>query len=134
MSVTKNPGMTLLILGACALYSNGQVPSPDTKADSVSVCAPNTSGSCVTAPVPIKSPDPKYSSKARKAGLEGLVVLSAVIGVDGMPQNIEVKQSLGMGLDEEAIKAVKHWRFKPALKNGKPVAVPLNVKVAFHLH
>ena len=54
------------------------------------------------------------------------------MGVDGRPSNIRVLSSLGMGLDEKAIEAVKNWKFEPAMKDGHPVRVEIAVEVDFH--
>ena len=91
-------------------------------------------GGGVTAPTVIFAPEPQYSRKARAAGLEGRVVLWLVVSADGMPQQIKVQRSLGMGLDEEAVKAVQRWRFQPSTKDGKPVPVMINVEVNFKLY
>ncbi len=64
----------------------------------------------------------------------GTVVLWLVVGPDGKPRDIRVARTLGLGLDEKAIEAVKNWRFEPAYKDGKPVAVQINVEVNFHLY
>jgi TonB family protein len=56
-----------------------------------------------------------------------------IVDADGQPKDIRVLMSLGMGLDEEAIKAVGKWKFKPAMMDGKPVKVAIQVEVAFHL-
>jgi periplasmic protein TonB len=117
--------MTSAVLALCLLIT-GAMPAQQ-QGSAVTV------GSGISAPVPIKSPDPNYSSKAQKAKLEGVVVVSIVVDTDGLPKNIKITRSLGMGLDEEAIKAVKKWRFKPAIKDGKPVAVQVNVEVNFRL-
>jgi TonB family protein len=87
----------------------------------------------VSPPKAIYSPDPEYSETARQAKLQGTCVLWLVVGPDGKPRDIRVLRTLGLGLDEKAIEAVKHWRFEPAMKNGKPVAVQINVEVNFHL-
>jgi hypothetical protein len=51
-----------------------------------------------------------------------------------MPQNVRVTRSLGYGLDEKAIEADNHFRFKPAMKDGQPVAVLVSIEVNFHLY
>jgi periplasmic protein TonB len=61
-------------------------------------------------------------------------LLWLVIGPEGLPQNIRVQRSLGMGLDEKAIAAVSRWRFQPATFNSQPVAVEINVEVSFRLY
>jgi TonB family protein len=64
----------------------------------------------------------------------GTVVLWLVVGPDGKPRDIKVLRTLGLGLDEKAIEAVRNWRFEPAMKDNKPVAVQINVEVNFHLY
>jgi TonB family protein len=91
-------------------------------------------GGGVSAPKAIYSPDPEYSEEARKVKHMGVVVLWLVVGPDGKPRDIRVVRTLGLGLDEKAIEAVKNWRFEPALKDGKPVAVQVNIEVNFHLY
>ncbi len=53
---------------------------------------------------------------------------------DGKPRDVKVARSLGLGLDEKAIEAVNQWKFEPAKKDGKPVAVAINVEVTFRLY
>jgi periplasmic protein TonB len=91
-------------------------------------------GGGVSAPKAIYAPDPEYSEEARKVKHMGVVVLWLVVGPDGKPRDIRVARTLGLGLDEKAIEAVKNWRFEPALKDGKPVAVQVNIEVNFHLY
>lgn len=91
-------------------------------------------GGGVSAPKPVYSPDPEYSEEARKAKYQGVCVLWLVVGPDGKPRDIKVSRSLGLGLDEKAIEAVKTWKFEPAMKDGQPVAVQINVQVDFHLY
>jgi len=88
----------------------------------------------VSVPEAIYSPEPGFSEEARKAKHQGIVQLLLVVGKDGHPYNIRVSQTLGMGLDEKAIEAVNHWRFKPATLNGQPVATQIAVEVDFHLY
>lgn len=91
-------------------------------------------GAGVSPPVPIYKPDPEFSEEARKAKFQGTCTLSLIVGVDGRPSDIHVVSSLGMGLDEKAIEAVSHWKFEPAMKDGHPVRVPVEVEVDFHLY
>jgi TonB family protein len=93
-----------------------------------------TVGGGVLAPHPIYDPDPEYSDEARKARYQGSVVLQAVIGADGRPRGLQVLRSLGMGLDQKALDAVSKWRFTPATKDGRPVAVLVSIEVAFRLY
>lgn len=90
-------------------------------------------GGGVSAPVATYKPEPEYSEEARKAKYQGEVWLSVVVDENGIPQNIRVTRKLGLGLDEKAIEAVQKWRFKPGMKDGKPVAVQATIAVSFHL-
>ena len=90
-------------------------------------------GGGVSAPVAIVKPEPEYSEEARKAKWQGAVLLSLVVDENGVPQDIKVVRSLGLGLDQKAIEAVQKWRFKPGLKDGKPVPVSANIEVNFRL-
>ena len=62
------------------------------------------------------------------------MVLWLVVSPDGRPQQIRIQRSLGMGLDEKAIEAVKMWKFEPARKDGQAVPVMINVEVNFRLY
>lgn len=90
-------------------------------------------GGGVSAPLPIYKPEPEYSPEARQAKLQGTVILSLIVGSDGTARGIRVARSLGLGLDEKAIEAVRQWRFDPAKKDGKPVPVAVDVEVSFRL-
>jgi TonB family protein len=91
-------------------------------------------GGGVSAPRALYAPDPEYSEEARKSKYQGVVVLWVVIGPDGRPHDIRVQRSLGMGLDEKAVEAVKLWKFEPARKDGQAVPVQINVEVNFRLY
>jgi len=90
-------------------------------------------GGGVSRPELIFKPEPEYSEEARKAKFQGTVLLSIVVMPDGSTSNIRVVRPLGLGLDEKAIEAVQKWKFRPSLKDGKPVAVSANVEVNFRL-
>jgi periplasmic protein TonB len=87
----------------------------------------------ITAPVALFKPEPEYSEDGRKAKLQGIVTLRIEIDERGLPRLVAVRQGLGLGLDEKAVEAVKRWRFRPATRNGKPVAASALVEVAFRL-
>lgn len=91
-------------------------------------------GGGVSAPRAVFAPDPEYSEEARKAKYQGVCVLYLVVGPDGRTRDIKIARSLGLGLDEKAIEAVKQWKFDPAMKDGKPVSVAINVEVSFRLY
>ena len=92
-------------------------------------------GNGVTGPELIHRTPPQYSAEAMRAKLQGVAVLSGVVGVDGTLHDIRVVRSLdaAFGLDGEAIKCVRQWRFRPGTRQGKPVAVYVTIEVAFNL-
>lgn len=91
-------------------------------------------GGDVSAPTCIYCPDPEYSEEARKARHSGAVVLWAIIDKEGkVRDSVRVQKSLGLGLDEEAIRAVMNWQFKPAERFGKSVPVYLTIEINFRL-
>lgn len=91
-------------------------------------------GGGVSAPRAIHTPDPEYSEEARKAKYQGTVVLWLIVDPEGRPRELKVARQLGMGLDQKAMDAVRNWRFEPAMKDGRPVAVQINVEVNFRLY
>ena len=92
-------------------------------------------GNGVTGPDLIHRTPPQYSADAMRAKLQGVAVLRGIVGVDGILHDIRVVRSLdaAFGLDEEAIRCVKQWRFRPGTRQGKPVAVYVTIEVAFNL-
>jgi protein TonB len=87
-----------------------------------------------TEPKVIHSVVPEYTQEAKDAKLQGMVVLSAVIGIDGVPSDIKVVQGLGKGLDEKAVECVQKWRFKPGLNYfGEPSPTEIRMNVMFRL-
>jgi TonB family protein len=87
----------------------------------------------ITAPNIVSKVEPKYSESARDAKIEGKVKLSAVVTRDGRADQIKVDESLEASLDQAAVEALKQWKFAPATKQGKPVAVLVKVEVNFKL-
>ncbi len=71
--------------------------------------------------------------EARAARIQGTVLLNLVVRADGTAGSISVLRSLEPSLDAKAIEAVSRWKFKPAMKDGKPVAVQSTIEISFHL-
>ena len=90
-------------------------------------------GGGVLTPRLLHKVEPSYTDEAKEAKLQGTVTLEIEIWEDGRPHNIGVLQSLGLGLDEKAIEAVRQWRFAPGTKDGKPARVQAQVEVSFRL-
>ena len=92
-----------------------------------------SSRSKLTAPQVIYQIDPEFSEEARRAKINGTVILVVDIDAQGRPVNVRIARSLGMGLDEKAMEAVLRWKFRPGRRDGKPVTVPATIEVNFHL-
>jgi TonB family protein len=88
----------------------------------------------VIPPRPIYSPVPEFSEKARKAGEQGTVTVSLIVGDDGKPRGARVMCSSVPGLNDVAVETIKTWRFEPATKARKPIAVEMAVEVDFKLY
>lgn len=91
-------------------------------------------GGDVQAPVAIRRVDPVYTEIARKARVEGFVVIEAIIDRQGNVTDARVLRPLPMGLDNAALNAVRQWKFKPGALNGRPVPVIYVLTVNFKLH
>jgi TonB family protein len=91
-------------------------------------------GGGVSAPQLVYSVDPEFSDEARRAKYQGVAVVECIVDAQGNVQGARVSRPLGMGLDEKAIEAVKQYRFKPAMLNGKAVPVRIAVEVNFHIY
>lgn len=87
----------------------------------------------ITEPVLLWKTEPEYTDEARRARIQGTVVLHIEVDTRGQPQNITVRQSLGLGLDERAIEAVRRWRFRPGYRDGKPWVTAAMIQVNFRL-
>lgn len=101
-------------------------PSPD-------VYAPGASG--LTSPVLLREVKPGYTGAAVRARIQGVVRLECIVELDGTVGTIRVVKSLdsATGLDDEAVKAVKQWRFVPGKKDGTPVRTLVQVELSFKL-
>jgi periplasmic protein TonB len=94
---------------------------------------PKRIGGGVSAPQLIFQVEPEFSEEARKAKAAGNVLVNLWVDEQGHPTHVHVIRGVGMGLDEKAVEAVKQYKFKPAMENGKPVLVELNVEVNFQI-
>jgi periplasmic protein TonB len=94
---------------------------------------PRRIGGGVSAPILIYSVEPEFSEEARKAKVAGNVLVNLWVDTNGNPSHVHVIRGVGMGLDEKARDAVLQYKFKPAMENGHPVLVELNVEVNFQI-
>ena len=88
-----------------------------------------------TMPVLVKDVKPQYTQAAREARIQGNVLLDAVVLKDGTVGDVTVTKSLDKeyGLDDQAVKALKQWQFKPGTKDGKPADVRVSIEMSFTL-
>jgi protein TonB len=117
-----------LLLGGSALLA--QDP-PDKTSDTVYVYEV---GNGVTAPKGVYMPNPQYVERARRKKINGPVLLEMIVTAVGKVRDVKVTKSLDPGLDKQALAAVSTWKFEPATKDGKPVAVRLRTEVDFRLY
>jgi TonB family protein len=92
-------------------------------------------GNGVQLPQPLREVKPQYTADAMRAKVQGTVLLECVVLPDGSVGSVEVVRSLDstFGLDQEAIKAAKQWRFRPGTRFGEPVAVLVTIELTFTL-
>jgi periplasmic protein TonB len=92
-------------------------------------------GNGVTPPQVVRRVDTKYTDAARRAKVQGTVVVECVVNTDGTVGSVRVVRSLDTvyGLDEEALKAAKQWRFTPGTRMGVPVPVLISLEMTFSL-
>ena len=92
-------------------------------------------GNGVETPQLLKEVKPQYTAQAMRAKIQGEVLLECIVQPDGSVGNIRVVRSLdsAFGLDQEAIKAARQWRFRPGTRQGQPVPVLVTIAIAFTL-
>ena len=92
-------------------------------------------GNGVTSPVVVYDPKPKYTADAMRAKVQGIVEMSAVVMPDGTVTDVQVTRSLdqSFGLDEEAKRTARLWKFRPGTLKGEPVPVRIRLELTFNL-
>ena len=90
-------------------------------------------GGGVSEPQVLFAPDPQFTEEARQAKVAGKVIVYLQVNPEGRPMHVRIARGLGMGLDEKALEAVRQYKFKPAMKDGHPVTVEMNVDVNFQI-
>ena len=94
---------------------------------------PYQPGSGIDPPTLVREVRPTYTDDARRQRIEGDVVLEIIVRADGSVGNVRVRRTLGAGLEQKAIDAVRQWKFLPAKRRGTPVDVVVDVAVEFKL-
>ena len=85
-------------------------------------------------PIAEKKPEPEFTTQARLDHVKGMVQVKLVVGVDGVPRRIAIRQPLGYGLDARVVENLARYRFRPGMKDGKPVAVEMVVNQMFDVY
>jgi len=120
----------LLLISVTVLAQEGSSWTPPDKL--LKPCSKSVSRPCIDkAPKVKRQPIPQFSEEAKEKKIEGVVVVGLVVGTDGLPHDIHIVKTLGYGLDEMAIQAVEHWKFKPAQSEGKPVPASISIELEF---
>ena len=117
------------VLCSILTYLPAEAPRIDSISDVVYLV-----GTDVTPPKTVRRVDPEFTDDARKAHVEGTVILSLIVGEDGRPRDIQVERKLGHGLDEAAIQAIGKWVFEPGIRNGAAVPVAVSAEITFSRH
>jgi len=86
-----------------------------------------------TKPVPLSRPTPRYTESARANGIQGSVLVRVLVGEDGNVKSVRVVRGLPDGLTEEAITAARQTKFKPAMRDGKPVPFWVGLEINFNI-
>ena len=94
----------------------------------------NAANEAVSFPAVIAQAEPAFTDEARQKRYQGIVILSLVVGADGLAHDIRVQRPLDYGLSDQAVKAVEGWTFRPAMKDGKPLASMVTIEVSFQLY
>jgi len=87
-----------------------------------------------TPPRPVHTASPEYSEEARRKKIQGNVMVSVLVNEEGVPVDPRVERSLGYGLDEKALEAALQYQFKPAMRDGQPVAMRIMIEESFKLY
>jgi TonB family protein len=143
--MTRTRNVALLTVGmALALGASHIVTAQGQQAVAAQIIQPDQEDEFLKGTVPLKTvglkepkikkqTGPKYTPEAMKLGIQGSVILEAVIGVDGRVEKVRVKEKLHPELDREAIDTLKAWQFEPARLYLEPVRVMVEVHMAFQL-
>ena len=125
---------TSVVCGAAVAATSGAPLLPSLHAQTERIYKPSDDPT-ITLPQVVRDVTPSYTAAAMQARIQGTVWLTVVISRDGDVANVTVAKSLDKehGLDEEAVKATRLWKFKPGTKDGKPVPVEVTIEMTFTL-
>ncbi len=125
---------SVALVSTIAILLSGGVLLAQDQPDKTSDVVYDRLGKDITPPKATYQPEPEYPDKARKKKIQGTVMVSIVITPEGTVRDAKVVTSVDKNLDQRALEAVSKWKFQPATKDGKPVALCTVVEIGFHLY
>ncbi len=125
---TLRPRVAALLIAAAAL-----VVACDSSSPTEPCPGPMSVSGNVVAPVKVFAPQPQYTEEARRARIQGVVIVQAIIDCRGFVTEVSVLKGLPLGLSEAVVSAISQWRFEPATLDGRPISVYYNLTVNFRL-
>jgi TonB family protein len=131
--VATSVGAEALAIANDLLPSEFPPPASTAPPSATTPVGPVVTGAGVTAPRVRTKVEPEYSEEARRARLQGKVVMKFVVDLNGLPRDYQIVTPLGLGLDEKAIAAVERWRFEPGMKDGQAVNTFATIEMNFRL-
>jgi TonB family protein len=119
--------------GFAVMYPGAAASAPTGTGLGPGVVRSGTTG--VTIPQPLSRPGPRYTVQAMRMKVTGAAIVACVVETDGSVSNARIMRSLDpvFGLDDEAIKAARQWRFEPGTRDGEPVRVAVTIEMSFTL-
>jgi TonB family protein len=127
----KRTLVLITLLGAAMTAHAASISTPSVQ--NVRFAQESSPVNVVTPPKVLTHPAAVYTDEARKLGIQGNVVVQAYFDADGNVTVLKVAKGLGYGLDENALAALKGWRFAPALRDGLPVTAIAEIEVPFNI-
>ena len=137
----KNVALNQQVKQLVSNTKGGHCAPPEANGSELSPAKTNVANLQLTGTLPLKpphtplkplwTPDPEYSELARRAKLKGTTLLALVVDEKGNTRDIHIARPFGAGLDDQAVEAVRNWKFAPASKDGVPIAVQIKIEVSF---
>jgi len=115
-------------------YFSPQLKWPDDDLTGQTIIPSNAPAGGLEFPVAEKRPEPDFTSQARLDKVKGLVQMRVTVGTDGQPRRIAIRQPLGYGLDAKTAENLAKYRFRPGMRDGKPVAVEVIVNQLYDVY
>jgi TonB family protein len=129
----KNYAQKNFLTAAAAPTTQPTSGTPSSAETATQETKPRRIGGGITAPRLLHSAEPEFSSSARMLKYSGISLVNLHVEPNGTVSHLSVVRPLGLGLDERALAAVQQYTFSPAMQNGRPTLVELNVEINFQI-